>query len=150
MRIAAYAAGANFRKGRRMPLSNKKLTTEEKIEKSRQYEEDMKRIRERLADIRESKKKLDSEIAEELERAELVTNQTVGKMFRGKMKENLPLEKYGEIIEFIVAVSTYMFHEHNNHAEQKELFMKGYNKMLETVEPSKIICYSEPFDEMTV
>ena len=49
----------------------------------------------------------------------------------------------------IVAVSTYMFHEHNNHAEQKELFMKGYNKMLETVEPSKIICYSEPFDEMT-
>jgi len=49
----------------------------------------------------------------------------------------------------IVAVSIYMFHEHNNHAEQKELFMKGYNKMLETVEPSKIICYSEPFDEMT-
>ncbi|MBR6102201.1 MAG: hypothetical protein IKP95_07225 [Ruminococcus sp.] len=84
-----------------MPLSNKKLTTEEKIEKSRQYEEDMKRIRERLADIRESKKKLDSEIAEELERAELVTNQTVGKMFRGKMKENLPLEKYGEIIDFM-------------------------------------------------
>ena len=101
MRIAAYAAGANFRKGRKMPLSNKKLTTEEKIEKSRQYEEDMKRIRERLADIRESKKKLDSEIAEELERAELVTNQTVGKMFRGKMKENLPLEKYGEIIDFM-------------------------------------------------
>ena len=84
-----------------MPLSNKKLTTEEKIEKSRQYEEDMKRIRERLADIRESKKKLDSEIAEELERAELVTNQTVGKMFRGKMKETLPLEKYGEIIDFM-------------------------------------------------
>lgn len=82
-------------------MSNKKLTTEEKIEKSRQYEEDMKRIRERLADIRESKKKLDSEIAEELERAELVTNQAVGKMFRGKMKENLPLEKYGEIIDFM-------------------------------------------------
>ena len=82
-------------------MSNKKLTTEEKIEKSRQYEEDMKRIRERLADIRESKKKLDSEITEELERAELVTNQAVGKMFRGKMKENLPLEKYGEIIDFM-------------------------------------------------
>ena len=101
MRIAAYAAGTDYRNERRMPLSNKKLTTEEKIEKSRQYEEDMKRIRERLADIRESKKKLDSEIAEELERAELVTNQTVGKMFRGKMKENLPLEKYGEIIDFM-------------------------------------------------
>lgn len=48
----------------------------------------------------------------------------------------------------IVAVSTYMFHEHDHHADQKDLFMKGYNKMLETVEPSKIICYSEPFDEM--
>lgn len=48
----------------------------------------------------------------------------------------------------IVAVSTYMFHEHNNHAEQKDIFMKGYNKMLEEIEPSKIICYSEPFDNM--
>ena len=26
--------------------------------------------------------------------------------------------------------------------------MTGYNKMLEVIEPSKIICYSEPFDEM--
>lgn len=48
----------------------------------------------------------------------------------------------------IVAVSTYMFHEHNNHSDQKDVFMKGYNKMLEEIEPSKIICYSEPFDEM--
>lgn len=47
-----------------------------------------------------------------------------------------------------VAVSTYMFHEHGNHADQKEIFMKGYNKMMEEIEPSKIICYSEPFDEM--
>lgn len=48
----------------------------------------------------------------------------------------------------IVAVSTYMFHEHNYHSEQKDIFLKGYNKMLEVLEPSKIICYSEPFDEM--
>lgn len=48
----------------------------------------------------------------------------------------------------IVAVSTYMFHEHNNHADQKDIFMNGYNKMLEVIEPSKIICYSEPFNEM--
>ena len=47
-----------------------------------------------------------------------------------------------------IAVSTYMFHEHGNHADQKEIFMKGYNKMMEEIEPSKIICYSEPFDEM--
>lgn len=41
-----------------------------------------------------------------------------------------------------------MFHEHNNHSDQKDVFMKGYNKMLEEIEPSKIICYSEPFNEM--
>ncbi|MDE6785137.1 MAG: DUF4417 domain-containing protein, partial [Ruminococcus sp.] len=48
----------------------------------------------------------------------------------------------------IVAVSTYMFHESANHESQKELFMEGYNRMLEEIEPSAIICYSEPFPEM--
>lgn len=48
----------------------------------------------------------------------------------------------------IVAVSTYMVHEHNHHSDQKEFFMKGYNEMLKRIEPRKIICYSEPFEEM--
>lgn len=48
----------------------------------------------------------------------------------------------------IVAVSTYMFHESDHHEAQKELFMEGYNRMLEEIEPSAIICYSEPFPEM--
>ena len=48
----------------------------------------------------------------------------------------------------VVAVSTYMVREHNNHSDQKEFFMKGYNEMLKRIEPSKIICYSEPFPEM--
>lgn len=48
----------------------------------------------------------------------------------------------------IVAVSTYMVREHNNHADQKDFFMKGYEEMLRRIEPSKIICYSEPFPEM--
>ncbi len=48
----------------------------------------------------------------------------------------------------IVAVSTYMVREHNNHADQKDFFMKGYEEMLRRIEPSKIICYSEPFTEM--
>lgn len=48
-----------------------------------------------------------------------------------------------------VAVSTYMFHAHNNHAEQKDLFMRGYQEMLRQIEPEHIICYSEPFKEMT-
>lgn len=48
----------------------------------------------------------------------------------------------------IVAVSTYMVREHNNYADQKDFFMKGYEEMLRRIEPSKIICYSEPFPEM--
>ena len=31
---------------------------------------------------------------------------------------------------------------------EKNLFLQGYNKMLETVEPSAIICLGEPFKEM--
>ena len=48
----------------------------------------------------------------------------------------------------IVAVSTYMYHEHGNHSDQKDLFMKGYNEMLRRIEPEKVICYNTPFPEM--
>ncbi len=102
MRIAAYAAGAELRlKERRMLLSNRKLTTEEKIAKSKLYAENMEKTQNRLKDMREAKRKLDAEIADELEKAEMVTNQAVGKMFRSRIKDDLPLEKYGEIIEFM-------------------------------------------------
>lgn len=47
-----------------------------------------------------------------------------------------------------VAVSTYMVSEHNNHADQKDFFMKGYNEMLRKIEPQNIICYNTPFPEM--
>jgi hypothetical protein len=47
-----------------------------------------------------------------------------------------------------VAVSTYMVSEHDNHQDQKEFFLKGYNEMLRRIEPEKIICYNEPFPEM--
>ena len=30
----------------------------------------------------------------------------------------------------------------------KKEFLRGYNKMLETVEPSAVICFGEPFKEM--
>ena len=82
-------------------LSNRKLTTEEKIAKSKLYAENMEKTQNRLKDMREAKRKLDAEIADELEKAEMVTNQAVGKMFRSKIKDALPLEKYGEIIEFM-------------------------------------------------
>ncbi len=42
----------------------------------------------------------------------------------------------------IVAVST-----HGN-KKTKEKFLKGYNKMLEKLKPSAIICYGKPFPEM--
>lgn len=48
-----------------------------------------------------------------------------------------------------VAVSTYMVSEHGNHKAQKEFFLKGYNEMLKRIEPECIICYGEPFPEMS-
>lgn len=48
-----------------------------------------------------------------------------------------------------VAVSTYMVSEHGNHCDQKDFFMKGYNEMLNRIEPELVICYHEPFPEMT-
>ena len=42
----------------------------------------------------------------------------------------------------VVAVSTYA------REENKDNFMPGYNKMLEVLKPSAIICYGDPFDEM--
>jgi len=41
-----------------------------------------------------------------------------------------------------------MFHEHGNHADQKELFLNGYKELLKRIEPEYVICYSEPFPEM--
>ena len=48
----------------------------------------------------------------------------------------------------VVAVSTYMASEHDNHCDQKEWFLAGYNEMLRRIEPEKIICYNTPFPEM--
>lgn len=42
----------------------------------------------------------------------------------------------------IVAVSTY------TREDNREGFMHGYNKMLEVIKPSAILCYGEPFEEM--
>lgn len=42
----------------------------------------------------------------------------------------------------VVAISTYC------REDNKYEFMKSYNKMLEVIKPSAIICYGEPFSEM--
>ena len=82
-------------------MSNKKLTTEEKIVKSKEYEDEMTRLQNKMKTMRTAKKKLDAEIADELEKAEMVTDHAVGKKFRSKMSIALPLDKYGEIIDFM-------------------------------------------------
>ena len=86
-------------------------------------------------------------------------NRWCGAYFASKGVRVIPTVSWGDdnTFEFcfkgipkgsVVAVSTYMFHAHNNHADQKDVFMKGYNRMLTELEPSAIICYSEPFPEM--
>ncbi len=47
-----------------------------------------------------------------------------------------------------VAVSTYMVSAHDNRADQKEFFLKGYREMLSRIEPERILCYHTPFPEM--
>ena len=86
-------------------------------------------------------------------------NRWCGAYFASKGVRVIPTVSWGDenTFEFcfkgipkgsVVAVSTYMFHTHNNHADQKDIFMKGYNRMLTELEPSAIICYSEPFPDM--
>ena len=82
-------------------MSNKKLTTEEKIEKSKGYVDELARLRERIKTVQSAKKKLDSEIYEELERAYIVNMQELGKHTAGKIGEGFSLEEYIEIVDSI-------------------------------------------------
>ena len=84
-----------------MLLSNKKLTTEEKIAKSKLYAENMEKTQNRLKDMREAKRKLDVEIAEELERVYIVNMQELGKHTAEKIGEGFSLEEYVEIVDSI-------------------------------------------------
>ena len=86
---------------RRMRLSNKKLTLEEKIEKSKRINAEIEQRKKSLSERIDALKKLDAEIADELEKAEMVTNQAVGKKFRSKMTVDLPMEVIDEIIDFM-------------------------------------------------
>ncbi|WP_072419330.1 MULTISPECIES: hypothetical protein [unclassified Ruminococcus] len=82
-------------------MSNKKLTTEEKIAKSKLYAENMEKTQNRLKDMREAKRKLDAEIAEELEKAYIVNMQELGKHTAGKIGEGFSLDEYAEIVDCI-------------------------------------------------
>ena len=47
-----------------------------------------------------------------------------------------------------VSVSTYMVSEHGSTPAQKDFFLKGYNELLNRVEPEYVLCYNAPFPEM--
>ena len=87
-----------------MLLSNKKLTTEEKIEKSKGYVDELARLRERIKAVQSAKKKLDAEIDDELEKAYIVNMQELGKNTAEKIGEGFSLEQYIEIVDSIFTI----------------------------------------------
>ena len=82
-------------------MSNKKLTTEEKEQKSKDYNDELTRLNERIRTITKAKKKLDKEIEDEHEKAELATDQNVGRSFRKRIEVKLPMERYESIMDFM-------------------------------------------------
>ena len=86
-------------------------------------------------------------------------NRWCGAYWASKGIRVIPTINWGDVSSFdfcfcgvekgsTVAVSTYMASAHNNHADQKAWFMKGYNEMLNRIQPEKVICYHTPFPEM--
>lgn len=80
-------------------------------------------------------------------------NRWCGAYFQKKGIKVIPSLSWGESDTFwfcfdgiekssIVAVSTLGVRK------EKELFMQGYNELLRKIQPSAIICYGKPFDEM--
>ncbi len=85
-------------------MSNKKLTTSEKETRSKQYAEDMQKLRERLENMKVAKKKIDEEIADERHREYLVNMQEVGAHATDKIGPGFTVEEYKEIIDYFFTV----------------------------------------------
>ena len=85
-------------------MSNKKLTTEEKETRSKQYAEDMQKLRERLESMKAAKKKIDEEIADERHHEYLVNMQDVGAHATDKIGPGFTVEEYKEIIDYFFTV----------------------------------------------
>ena len=85
-------------------LSNRKLTTEEKIEKSKQITEEISKIEKRLKERRDAQKKLDAEIADELEKEYIVNMQMLGKRLTEKIGTGLSLEQYFDMLDYIFMI----------------------------------------------
>ena len=85
-------------------MSNKKLTTEEKETRSKQYAEDMQKLRERLESMKIAKKKIDEEIADERHHEYLVNMQDVGAHATDKIGPGFTVEEYIEIFDYIFTI----------------------------------------------
>jgi hypothetical protein len=131
------------RKERRMRLSNKKLTTEEKIEKSKKIHEEIERRKKSLNEKIDALKKLDAEIADELEKAYIVDMQELGKHTAGKIGEGFSLAEYIEIVDCIFTldeVTDYVM------SEREKLSRKAENEETAETEPLEKIAHSEESD----
>ena len=110
-------------------MSNKKLTTEEKIEKSKKIHEEIERRKKSLNEKIDALKKLDAEIADELEKAYIVGMQELG--------------KHTEIVDCIFTldeVTDYVM------SEREKLSRKADNEEVAETEPLEEIAHSEESD----
>lgn len=126
-----------------MLLSNKKLTTEEKIEKSKKIRAEIKRRKKSLNEKIDAMKKLDAEIADELEKAYIVDMQELGKHTAGKIGEGFSLKEYTEIVDCIFTldeVTDYVM------SEREKLSRKADNEEVAETEPLEEIAHSEESD----
>ena len=125
-----------------MRLSNKKLTTEEKIEKSKKIHEEIERRKKSLNERIDALKKLDAEIADELEKAYIVDMQELGKHTVGKIGEGFSLAEYIEIVDCIFTideVTDYVM------SEREKLKIAEKDKAVE-IEPTEKVVHSEESD----
>ena len=121
-------------------MSNKKLTTEEKIEKSKKIHEEIERRKKSLNEKIDAMKKLDAEIADELEKAYIVDMQELGKHIAGKIGEGFSLAEYIEIVDCIFTldeVTDYV------NSEREKLSRKADDEGTAEIEPAEEVAYSD-------
>ena len=121
-------------------MSNKKLTTEEKIEKSKKIHEEIERRKKSLNERIDDLKRLDAEIADELEKAYMVDMQKLGKHIATKIGEGFSLVEYIEIVDCIFTldeVTDYV------KSEREKLSRKADDEGTVEIEPAEKVAYSD-------
>ena len=101
-------------------MSNKKLTTEEKIAKSKEYVDELTRLRNRIKAVQNAKKKLDAEIDDELEKEYLVNMQALGKDTAERIGEGFTLEEYITIMKYIFMLDEVVDFVESERAKKKQ------------------------------